>query len=107
MSTRATMHGHASGEWVAMRPGTTVLPGLPTVRGSCLRCTPVLSTVFPCLAFLDARGFLEPLIFLEIALEVFLSIETQGFLLKRRQNSFWAQCETKEGNLTITQLDLT
>jgi len=36
----------------------------------------VSSAVFLYFAFLDARGFLGPLIFLEIALEVFLSIKT-------------------------------
>ena len=44
---------------------------LPSVRG-----TPVRSPVFLCFAILGARGFLEPLIFLEIAREVFFSIET-------------------------------
>jgi len=48
----------------------------------------VSSTVFLYFIFLDAWGFLEPLIFLEIVLEVFLSIETKGFLLKRRQKAF-------------------
>jgi len=46
------------------------------------------STVFFFFAFLDAQGLLGPLIFLEIALEVFFSIKTQGFLLKARQNIF-------------------
>jgi len=45
----------------------------------------VSSAVFLYFAFLDAQGFLRPLIFLEIPLEIFLSIETQGFLLKRTQ----------------------
>ena len=88
--------------------------GLLPVQSFCLRCTAVQpcctvvsSTVFLCFAFFDVQGFLEPLIFLEITLEVFLSIETQGFILKRRQNAFEAQCEAKEGNLTLTQLDLT
>jgi len=44
--------------------------------------------VFLRFAVLDVRGFLGPLIFLEIALDILLSIETQGFLLKRRQNAF-------------------
>jgi len=48
----------------------------------------VLSVVFLCFTFLDAWGFLEPLIFLKIILEVFLSIKIQGFLLRRRQNAF-------------------
>jgi len=66
----------------------------------------VLSAVLLWFASLDARGFLKSLIFLEIALEVFFSIETQRFLLKRRQNAFKAQYESKEGNLTLIQLDL-
>jgi len=65
------------------------------------------SAVFLYFALLDTRGFLEPLIFLEIALKVFLSIKTQGFLLKAGQNTFWAQYKSKEGNFNLTQPDLT
>jgi len=76
---------------------------LPLVHG----CAALLHAVFLCFSFFDVLGFLEPLIFLEITLEVFLSIKAQGFPLKRRQNAFLAQCEAKEGNLTLTQLNLT
>jgi len=71
-AARATTHGRASGARAPMHPCRT----------------PVPCAVFLCFAILDARGFLKPLMFLEIVLEVFLSIETQGFLLKRRQNAF-------------------
>ena len=75
---RASRHAH----------GTAVLIGQLAVPGPCLGCTVVSSAVFLCFAFVDIRSFLEPLIFLEIAPEVVFSIETQVFLLKRRQNAF-------------------
>ena len=89
------MHCHAPVARLVVRPGTTVRLGLPAVLGLCLICTAVQfcrttvsSTVFLYIAFLDAWSFFKPLIFLEIILEVFLSVETQGFLLKRWQNAF-------------------
>ena len=69
--------------------------GLPPMRGFGLECTVLLPcctlmslAVFLCFTFLDAWGFLGPLIFLEITLEVFFSIKTQTFLMKARQNTF-------------------
>ena len=61
--------------------GMTVLLDLPAVRDFCLRCTvvqpyytAVSSAGFLCFSFFDTWGFLRPLIFLEMALEVsFLS----------------------------------
>jgi len=58
---------------------------LPRVQGCCM---PVSSAIFFCFAFLDTQGFPGPLVFLKIALEVFLYIKTQGFLLKARQKIF-------------------
>ena len=54
----------ASGAW----------PCTPVV---CPCRTPVPCTVFLRFAILDAQGFLEPLIFLEIAFNVLFSIETR------------------------------
>jgi len=90
---------------VQARAWYTVLLSLPAVQGYYLRCTTVRpcctavsSIVLLCFASLDALGFLESLIFLEIALEVFFFIETQLFLLTRRQNTFQAQYKSKEDN---------
>ena len=70
MNDRASRHG----------PSTVVRLTLLAVAGLCLGvqpcCMPVPCAVFLCFATLDGRGFLGPLIFLEIILEVFLSIET-------------------------------
>ena len=44
--------------------------------------TPVPCAVFLYFAILNAQGFLEPLIFLEITFKVLFSIETRGYLLK-------------------------
>jgi len=78
-----------------MPPRMAVLRQPPPVRDFCLGytvvqpcCTGVSPAVFLYFAFLDARGFIGPLNFLEIAFEVFFSIEIQGFLLKARQNTF-------------------
>jgi len=56
---------------------------LPVLAASAWGCTvvhpcgtPVRSSVFLYFAILGARGFLKPLIFLEITREVFFSIET-------------------------------
>ena len=72
----ATMHGQASRHGSASR--------LLATRGSSLKCaamqpyrTTVSSAIFHFFGSLDARGFLEPLMLLEIALEVFFSIKTQ------------------------------
>ena len=86
---RAPTHGRAWGARVAVRAGTAARAVVVPVCGLLLgvhgraplwhsRACPV----FCCFAVLDARGFLEPLIFLEFTLEVLFSIETRRFLLK-------------------------
>jgi len=73
---RATAHGRAPGAQLAVR-------WCVGFCGLCLGCmavhpcgTPVHSPVFLYFAVLGAQGFLKPLIVLEIAREVFFSIET-------------------------------
>jgi len=105
---RAGTHGcPCTSARVAVHPRTAVRPctrAQPCVRRTAARapscaaghvsargaqpCTPVRSPVFLCLAILGAPDFLEPLIFLEIAREVFFSIETRWFLLKWRTSAF-------------------
>jgi len=80
----APTHDRAPGARVPMHSGTPccapVLPAvlvLPRVHDHApLSHTRVLRC-FPRFAILDARGFLEPPIFLEITLEVFCSVETR------------------------------
>jgi len=80
---RAPTYGRASGARVDVRPGTAARAGYPEFGWFCLGCmavhryrTPVCGPVFLYSVVLDARGFIEPLIFLEIAREVFFSIKT-------------------------------
>ena len=87
---RAPTHGRAAPAHGRAPPvhGRASMHGRPCASCAgfacfCLGCTavhpcgtPVHSLVFLCFAILGAWGFLEPLIFLEIAREVFFSIKT-------------------------------
>jgi len=102
MATHAPAHG-----WACVQARLAVRP-LCRLCLFCLGCTavhpcrtPVSCAVSLYFSILYTRDFLKPLTFFKIALEVFFSIETRWFLLKWRQNAFWAQYESKEGNLTI------
>ena len=94
-AARTEAHDRAcTNAWLCVQARLAVRPYSPAAL-FCLGCTtvhpccmPVPCTVFLCFAILDARGFLEPLIFLEIAFKVLFSIETWWFLLKWRQNAF-------------------
>ena len=73
---RAPTHGHAPGARLAVHWWCRFLQPLPGVHARAPLWHSRALPVFRCFAILGARGFLEPLIFLEIAHEVFFSIET-------------------------------
>ena len=83
---RASRHDHnttvlrrlAARAWLLSR-----VHGCATLLHGCVVCCFSLL----CLRWCSGE-FLEPLIFLEMALEIFLSIKAQGFLLKVKQNTF-------------------
>ena len=80
---RAQVHGHAPGTH-GRAPGARLvvhwwcrfLQSLPGVHSRAPMWRARALPVYRCFAILGTRGFLEPLIFLEIAHEVFFSIET-------------------------------
>ena len=70
------VHGRAPGTRLAVHWWCRFLQSLLGVHGRAPLWHARALPVFRCFAILGARGFLKPLMFLEIAREVFFSIET-------------------------------